>query len=152
MPLLFLLPFLVFFLVVVALWSAHIAESRQHSHPRNLISIGDIAATVRNRNNFSIIRVADAFEPDTSVLWETQIPALERIGLGGPHGLPKVALRRWYRQSSSRYPELYDGSDFEAWLQFLESADLVVCTEDMVTITAAGKEFLKCRVAATAAA
>lgn len=100
---------------------------------------------------FTIIRVADAFDPETSILWETQTPVLERISAAGRRGLAAEALRPFYAESAALYPELYEGTEFQAWLQFLEGVELIAWREERATVTASGIEFLKCRVAATAA-
>ncbi len=97
---------------------------------------------------FSVMSVADAFEPETAILWETQMPALAYIDSAGPRGLEVEDLRPFYARCARCYPELHEGSDFHAWVEFLQHAELVVLSGSRVAITPAGTEFLKCRVAA----
>lgn len=151
MPLIFLLSLVLSAVILAALWVAQVSASRARSRASQLASAGSSVLTIfRARKPFSIIRVADAFEPETSILWETQMPALELISSGGWRGLPRETLRSLYVRSVALYPELYEGTEFEGWLQFLEDAKLIVCNKDMVAITPAGAEFLRCRVAANA--
>ncbi len=152
MLIMFLLPFLFFAVIVAALWVAHVTELRQRSSARRSRPLDSMLTTSRTPRSFAIIRLADAFEPETSVLWETQVPALEVINAAGRRGLAIERLGRVYLRSAALYPELYDGSDFESWLQFLEEARLITCRDGIVAMSAEGLEFLKCRVAARTAA
>lgn len=95
---------------------------------------------------FTVLSLADAFEPETAALWETQVPALSVIAAAGDDGEPLLRLRMLYAGLSRRFPELYDGSSFEEWLDFLESTSLVICDEDCVRMTSAGHAFLECRL------
>ncbi len=150
MPLLVLLPLILSAVILAALWAAHVSAWRERIRAFGLGSAELVPFPGRVRKPFSIIRVADAFEPDTSIIWETQIPALARIYASGRRGLPIEILRPLFMHSAARYPELYEGTEFESWLQFLENANLISLTHDVAAITPAGVEFLKCRVAANA--
>jgi hypothetical protein len=101
---------------------------------------------------FQVISVCDAFEPEFAMLWETQIPALRIIAAEGRKGLPVQRLASFYHRSSATYPELYEGSSFQQWLSFLETAELITVTEHRVAITKEGIEFLRYRVPAEVAA
>jgi len=107
---------------------------------------GNIFEFIRAPRRFSALRVADAFDCDRAVLWDTQIPALEVIGSAGASGLPIEELWPFYVQSAATYPELYEGSNFEGWVQFLEDSELVERIGSTLVITVIGSEFLKCRV------
>ncbi len=152
MPLILVLPFLLLIVILAALSVARVSELRERRRTHHLASVGSIVfASFRPRRTFTIIRIADAFEPEASILWETQVSALDLICAAGRRGLPTETLRPLYTRSVVLYPELYEGTEFEAWLQFLEDAKLISCGENTVAITPAGIEFLKCRVAARAA-
>jgi hypothetical protein len=154
MPLLviFVLAFLAFIVVLVALTIATIAESQRQWRQQQEAAVHNATSVVGGGQAFSAISVADAFESETAILWETQIPALALIESAGWHGLDLENLRPLYVRCTRRFPELYEGSDFEAWVQFLQEAELIVLSGATVAITPAGKEFLECRVAAGVAA
>jgi hypothetical protein len=138
MPVLFLtLAALIFFiLVVTALAIAQMAEKRE-SRRLSLYIPG---------RPFCVICVAQAFEEDSAILWETQVPALQSICSGGGRGVTVDRVRRAYNDSSKRYPELYDGTSFEHWLRFLADAELIGITDDRISITPQGRQFLKYRI------
>jgi hypothetical protein len=91
---------------------------------------------------FSSISVAHAFEPSHAMLWDSQVPALEVIGSGGAKGIPLQRLFAAYSELAQTYPELYDGSNFERWLEFLQNARLIARNDYRVALTAEGQEFL----------
>ena len=145
MPVLFLtLAAVVFFLLVlVCLGVAQIAERKEER--RIFLQIPG--------KPFTVICVAQAFEEESAILWETQVPALYQIAVGGKRGVSVAKMRRFFAGTSKQYPELYDGVRFEQWLRFLEDAELVtLSTDDRIAITPAGIQFLKYRVTPTIAA
>ena len=134
--------FILFILIVVALWVAQAAEVRERRRVQ----------TRRSGRRFSGISIADAFDSDHALLWETQMPALELISRGGERGVPYERLLPLYNRSARCYPELYEGSSFQRWVEFLEESQLVVLTPARAFLTPEGAEFLKCRVSVGAAA
>jgi hypothetical protein len=139
MPVLFLsLAALIFFiLVVAALGVAHFAERKEER--RLFLRIPG--------KPFTVISVAQAFEEDSAILWDTQIPALRLVATGGSRGVGSSKMREVFASSSGQYPELYEGVRFEQWIQFLEDAELVaVVSDDRVAITPQGLAFLKYRI------
>ncbi len=155
MPLffIFVLAFVLFMGALVALTIATIAESQRQWRQQQEAAVHNATSyAVGGGQAFSAMSVADAFESETAILWETQIPALAFLESAGPRGLDLEDLRPFYVRCARRFPELYDGSEFHAWVQFLQDAELIVLTGREVAITPAGKEFLKCRVAAAVAA
>jgi len=101
---------------------------------------------------FRVLSICDAFETEYAILWETQVPALRLVASEGMKGLAIQKLQTFYDRSCHVYPELYDGSSFQQWLEFLEQAELVTATESRVAITKEGLEFLKYRVRVEVAA
>lgn len=97
---------------------------------------------------FTVLSLPQAFDPDYTIIWDTQVPALELILRAGPSGLPIRRLRAWYRDSARHYPELYDGSSFARWMEFFEGEQIVKATGGKALVTAGGQLFLECRVAA----
>ncbi len=94
---------------------------------------------------FKTLRVSDAFDPELSMIWDSQADALGFIRDGGSRGVLTHQLALVHRMAAARNPELYDGSGFEEWLLFMEECDLVTRKADRVFITAAGSEFVaKC--------
>jgi|SRR3954447_14874671 hypothetical protein len=139
MPVLFLTlaAFIFFVLVLIALSVAQLAERKEER--RLFLRLPG--------NPFTVISIAQAFEADSAILWETQIPALQQIATGGTRGLAVARLRRYFSGMAKQYPELYEGVYFEQWVHFLEEAELVsICTDDRIAITPAGVEFLKFRL------
>ncbi|HXZ80116.1 MAG TPA: hypothetical protein VEG30_09320 [Terriglobales bacterium] len=138
MPVVFvtLASFIFFILVIVALGIAHLAEKRESRHL--CLQLSD--------KPFSVLSVAHAFEEDSAILWESQVCALQTTAAAGTRGIALVRFRRLYIELASRYPELYDGSSFEQWVHFLESAELISCIDYKVVITRQGQQFLKYRI------
>jgi hypothetical protein len=97
---------------------------------------------------FSTLSIALAFDPDHAILWETQVPALELISSAGPPGVHIRQLYAWFGVAAARYPELYEGSSFKQWLDFLEKAQLITFDASRVALTSKGREFLQYRVTA----
>ena len=99
-----------------------------------------------NKEPFSALSIEQAFDPDQAVIWETQVPALQLVSSAGRHGLRLEVLKSSYLQSCRRYPELYDGSSFEGWLDFLQRTGLVCVDVDKAMLLAAGQQFLEFRI------
>jgi hypothetical protein len=97
---------------------------------------------------FSTLSIALAFDPDHAILWETQVPALKLISSAGPQGVHMRQLYAWFRVAAVRYPEVYEGSGFKQWLDFLEEAQLVTFDASRVALTPKGREFLRYRITA----
>jgi hypothetical protein len=139
MPVLFLtLAAIIFFLLVlVCLGIAQLAERKEER--RLFLQIPG--------RPFTIICVAQAFEEDSAILWETQIPALRQIAIGGKKGVSVAKMRRFFAGTCKQYPELYEGVRFEQWIRFLEDAELVMLsTDDRIAITQQGIQFLRYRL------
>ena len=139
MPVLFItLAAVIFFvLVLVCLGVAQLAERKEER--RLFLQIPGTA--------FTVISVAQAFEEDSAILWETQIPALRQIAIGGRKGVSVAKMRRFFAGTCRQYPELYEGVRFEQWIRFLEDAELIMLsTDDRLAITPQGIQFLKYRL------
>ena len=139
MPVLFItLAAIIFFvLVLVALGIAQLAERKEER--RLFLQIPG--------KPFTVICIAQAFEEDSAILWETQVPALRQIAVGGAKGVSVAKMRRFFAGTAKQYPELYEGVRFEQWIRFLEDAELIMLsTDDRLAITPQGLEFLRCRL------
>lgn len=101
---------------------------------------------------FRVLSVCDAFEPDYAVLWETQAPTLRYIAASGTKGVAKHHLFILYRRAASEFPELYEGSSYQQWLDFLEQAELIAIHENRILVTPQGLQFLRYRVETRVAA
>ncbi len=95
---------------------------------------------------FGVFSVALAFDPDYAIIWDTQVPVLQLIDRAAGRGIRAQQLRAFYSQSARRYPELYDGSSFGGWLEFLKNEQLIATIGMRVFITAEGHDFLAYRV------
>src|SRR5512140_2574095 len=122
----------IFLVVMVVVAIAHVVQWRQLEKIK----------TQPAGEPFSVICVADAFEPSHAVLWDTQAPALELIGSAGNKGIPLQRLFASYTESAQLYPELYEGCNFEQWLEFLQNSRLIVRNDYRVALTPEGQEFL----------
>ena len=89
-------------------------------------------------SSFTLLSLADAFDKDRAMLWESQVPVLCILG----SGVHVSRLGESWDRCVRRYPELYEGSTLYAWLQFLQECDLVVVADSAVRLTAQGREFL----------
>jgi hypothetical protein len=139
MPVLFLtLAGIIFFLLVlVALGIAQLAERKEER--RLFLQIPG--------KPFTVISIAQAFEEDSAILWDTQVPALRQIAIGGVRGVSVAKMRRFFSGTSKQYPELYEGIRFEQWIRFLEDAELIVLSvDDRIAITTQGLQFLRYRL------
>ncbi len=137
-----LLSVVLFIVTLVLLGFAEAAENRKM---RTLDILDD-------GNPFRVLSVCDAFEPEYAVVWETQAPALRLIALANKKGIPKQALLTQYRRTSRMFPELYEGTSFQQWLDFLQRSELVSVRAGRVFITQQGTEFLRYRVETKVAA
>lgn len=126
--------------IVVGLKTGSVGQNRP-SVASDLDSI--FGAALPPPKPFSIIRVADAFDPEAAILWDTQLPTLELISSAGKDGIDLEDLRPMYRRSARAYPELYEGSSFEGWVQFLRDSELVEPVGSGLVITSVGSEFLR---------
>ncbi len=97
---------------------------------------------------FDLLCIEDAFDPDRAVLWETQVPALELIAKAAGYGVSFDELKSEYDAAARLYPELYEGSSFHAWLEFLIAQDLIARKMGAVAITSDGRAFLEFRMKA----
>ncbi len=127
--------FLVFVGIAFLLLLADILESRTIRQRRDLTSV-DLTA---------FLSIAEAFDPISSVLWEAPIAALQLIDSAGLSGIPAAKLRPIYDQAAAHFPEIYDGFDFVAWLQFLERMRLISWRGCNTVLTSDGRAFLKFR-------
>jgi hypothetical protein len=98
------------------------------------------------RDTFTAFSVAQAFDRDCAIIWSTQVPALELVDNAGRNGVPVKQLYPFYTRGVRRYPELYEGSSFGSWLEFLEREKLVTRSGLQVLITRDGHKFLQYRL------
>lgn len=89
-----------------------------------------------------ILPAPDESDPDRTLVWRTQIPALELMDQFSSQPALRGALRKFYRDSSHHYPELYENTCFGDWLNWLEQAKLIVQHEGEPRLTNRGREFL----------
>lgn len=151
LPIILLLP--VIFLLIKFVLRRYIAvgEHRDQQLHAECTSVLPLVLIIARAQPFNVMSVADAFDPASAPLWDTQTAALEFIYSAGQNGVELEALRPIYLSSSRFYPELYELTSFETWLDFLEKGQLICVVQNRVKITRRGIEFLKCRVTTEAA-
>jgi len=123
-------------LLVIMLVSVLIAVAAKRNAPAPL--------TVRTTIPFTVLSLTQAFDPEHAILWQTQVPVLNFIGAMGGLGRRTAELERLYSSLARRYPELYEGTSFSAWLAFLMESGLIAVCAGTVTITPDGGLFLHC--------
>lgn len=92
---------------------------------------------------FSVLTIADAFDPDHALIWDTQIPVLQLLAAAGQKGISVEHQYPHYARSAGMYPELHDGSSFRRWIEFLEEAQLIAFDRHRVFLTLQGDHFVK---------
>jgi hypothetical protein len=144
MPILILalLSVILFIVTLVLLGFAEASEARK-------MRMADVSL---EGTPFRVLSVCDAFEPEYAVLWETQAPALQYVATAGAKGVTRPHLYAFYKRAACRYPELYEGSSFKQWLEFLEGSELIYDRGGRIGITPQGSQFLRFRVETKVAA
>jgi hypothetical protein len=86
----------------------------------------------------------DSEDGDYNLLWQTQLPALELLNSAGSCGVSLTRMTKLYREIARVYPEIYDGSTFQEWLDALQNATVAVhCrAEGIIAITEKGRFIL----------
>ena len=87
--------------------------------------------------------IIQQFERTYSLIWGSQLSALQFLNTRGVAGTDSVEVRLWYSQAAGREAELYEAYSFDQWLGFLQLHQLVARNGDVVAITLEGREFLK---------
>jgi hypothetical protein len=88
---------------------------------------------------FGVCSIADAFDAESSALWENQILVLQRIKARASF---QELLELWERYVHS-YPELYEEISLWKWLGYLERCRLIESNGGGVQLTAYGCGFLR---------
>ena len=87
--------------------------------------------------------IVQEFERIYSIVWGSQLGALQFLNSAGVDGTETLSLQAWYDQAAAQYVDTYTNYTFEQWLGFLQSQQLIVRANDQVGITLEGREFLK---------
>jgi len=90
------------------------------------------------QDSFSVFSMEQASDPDHAIIWDTQLPALQLLASAGPAGMAATNLYAFYMKSCHQYPELYDGSTFESWLEFLQRDHLITIDGGKASLQAEG--------------
>ena len=85
------------------------------------------------------------FENISASIWASQIDLLAYLN-SRPAGAAIKEVRPFYENARKQYPAAYQSYQFEAWLSFIESFNLIERGEGMVLLTKVGREFLKWRI------
>lgn len=102
-----------------------------------------VASTTRDPvDTLGVLSIADAYDPERSVLWENQAFALKRIGLQ----ITVAELVVLWERYMQLYPELYEETTFSDWFAFLQNCNLVESSGSVVRLTANGHDFLDCLI------
>jgi hypothetical protein len=121
--------------VVFVVWlAADTLKSQAVRHQRDAASVQSF-----------LLSISEAFDPIHSILWQGPIVALELIDSGGKSGISAAKLHPIYDEAARRFPEIYEGSGFVSWLQFLEKTQLIAWDGSNVVLTPEGHAFLRFR-------
>lgn len=82
------------------------------------------------------------FERVFSAIFASQVAILNFLN-SRPEGASLDDLRPFYEDARTRFPAIYRESDFESYLGFLQSFQLLDISQGAVSIKPAGREFLK---------
>ena len=82
------------------------------------------------------------FEKVAASIWASQLALLVHLNTRLAGDDP-VSLKMFYDQAAKAYPQLYQNYSYDGYLQFLQSHGLIERAGQAVTITLAGREFLK---------
>jgi hypothetical protein len=94
-------------------------------------------------DEFSVYSIADAFAPGRMSLWRTQSEAFEFLyGCEGKR-IRVSELRLRYLKCARRFPELYEGVAFGAWLRFLQAEQLITSDKHLVALTPLGADLVE---------
>jgi hypothetical protein len=116
------------FLLIASLF--HRPNSASQFHPATLDNASE--------RPFTVLSIADAFDPERAVLWSFQLPALQFISSRAPLS----AFWRFCERYPEIYPELFAESSLSAWFQFLRKCGLVEVVGVEVRLTPQGREFV----------
>ena len=90
-----------------------------------------------------------AGDPDRTLIWSTQIPALRFVCGHEPQGASCADLKPVYVELARRHPEIYDGHTFHEWGQSLVDLDVFRVQAKSIHITSSGRALLDMLVAVT---
>ncbi|MCF6100361.1 hypothetical protein [Mesorhizobium muleiense] len=88
----------------------------------------------------AISRLITLFERVHRLIFGSQIDLLKSLNLTGPKSMELV--RPYYDEAAILSPDFYKDYDFDKWLSFLTSAELVEIKDGQMDITETGREFL----------
>ncbi len=131
-------------LVVAAIAAAVCSIFRQQAKPTADPILGH--GPLRLPCRFEILKMQDAFEPDAASIWEPQIEILRLITERGEQGIQAESLRPRFLQMAIRFPELYEGVEYQDWLESLERQELISYDEGRICVTDVGTAFLRHRL------
>lgn len=94
---------------------------------------------VRNIEALGVLSIADAYDGERSALWENQVITLQRIA----SEMTISELAALWEYNLRIYPELYEGTTTSDLLTFLQSCNLAESKDNIVRLTANGRDFLK---------
>lgn len=103
----------------------------------------------RRLKPFPLLAYSDPFDGAGALIWRTQIPALRTVCENEPRGIACAELKPIYVEVARRYPEIYEGHNFQQWGQLLLDLGLFRVAAQSVHITPAGRALLDLLLSAT---
>lgn len=90
-----------------------------------------------------VLAISQTFERTYFRIWGSQLGALHYLNTAGLTGADLSLIRKIYDQASTREPTRYEKYSFDQWLGFLQSSQLIVRKDNLISISLEGREFLK---------
>jgi hypothetical protein len=87
------------------------------------------------------------FENISASIWASQISLLTHLN-SRPAGATLGEVRPFYDNARKQYPAAYQNYQFEPWLAFMESFNLIERRKGVIFLSKVGREFLKWRIEA----
>jgi hypothetical protein len=94
-------------------------------------------------DEFSAYSIADACDHGRMPLWRTQSEAFEFLYGCEGKSIRVSEIRLRYLKCARRFPELYEGVTFEAWLRFLQAEQLITTDKYLVSLTPLGIDLVE---------
>lgn len=124
--------------VVAGLLCLFVTEVREVMQTKNHLDEKLVLTASIPSNPVGVFSLADAYDCDHRVLWEIHVPALQLF----ESGITFPELCRLWQRYAGLYPELYEGTSAGDWLKFLQDCNLVENGDNLVRLTADGRDFV----------
>ena len=92
--------------------------------------------------HLAIARLSRNFEQIYRIIFGSQIAGLTALAAAPNGEAPASEASAYFDTIKAKFPEFYEKSNFEQWIQYPINADLIERLSDRLKITDMGREFL----------